>query len=727
MTAFVRRFRNIPSLEVLTEIEQIALIDATPRTPVTGIGTGTLLLFGEFEDGPFNEPTEIFGENDEATRFGAFGYQYGDLTHRNAAARRHLAEDWNGNGFLKGKFLRPRRKMITRVDSSVGSARFSLAASLRSNAGPFRLTVGGQLAITTDTGGPANSTAVAALVATAAGANFVASGFTGGEQIGITVDGLPEVLVSFQAGDQTEAQVAARIQAFLGYAIPVTTGVDIPGLVAGTSGQVVLRDVTAGALAAIGHTAGTTAGTGNVGNLAAVTAAELAALINVGAVSTIDGEAVVDGEGRVVVYRTGSTSGTVSIAAGTLASEIGIPTATTVTANLGAASVIPAGARVRNAGGDEWVVMRTVSIPEGVVGNPSNGSYDIEIRPAQDDGTGPAASAGTITTLVDFIDGRFVEVTNPGNVSAALTEDQLDVRYEAAIAATVDITKPSREATITLSARRSDAVIRAGRQNAIDASNEGNFGRVFHTRAPLGALPPAAIADVANYRHDRVFYTYPGWQVRIPEIAEVGAVGGQGFSDDGVITIGADGPLAYINSVLNPEENPGQDTGLLGFVFGVEPIPTEFNRQLYVAFKAAGICAPRVNRSGVPIYQTEATTDLTPGRTTQKRRKFADFLQDSFARILLPYSKRLATDAREASVDGDLTDFLVNLQSVDQPDLQRLADFNIANTTASNPAYAASGISARKIQVRMLSSLDTFLVDTEIGEGVVVVSVTPAA
>ena len=80
--------------------------------------------------------------------------------------------------------------------------------------------------------------------------------------------------------------------------------IDIAGFQRGTGGQVVLRDVTAGTLAAIGHAAGTTAGAGNVANVDAVTAAEAANLINSGPVGAVNGVAVVsDGQ------HTGATPG----------------------------------------------------------------------------------------------------------------------------------------------------------------------------------------------------------------------------------------------------------------------------------------------------------------------------------------------------------------------------------------------------------------------------------
>jgi hypothetical protein len=731
MTAFTRRGTTLPSNAELTAIEQLFEVDRTPTTPTTGIGTGTMLLVGEFEDGAFNTPTQVFGATDEATKFGGFGFTYGSLIHQNPCARLHLTENWNGNGFLKGKNLQPAQKVICRVDTSTGQVRFTLAAALRSSAAPFSLANGDQLSVTTDTGGPASSTAVIATVATVAGAGFAGtSGYAGGEQIGIQVDSLPEVIVSFQVGDQTPAQVVARINSFMGYTAAAVNGaeVDIVSIQLGSGASVTLRDLTTGALAAIGHVAGTTSPVGNnVANAAAVTAAEAANLINAAAITAVDGVAVVDAATQeVIVYRSGSASGTILIAdvAGAMATDMGFTTGTTITANIGAAFPIPAGTRVRNSGGAEWVTMVTLSIPEGTASIPNDGTVDVKIRPATDDGTGTSEVAGNITVLVDAPASRYVEVTNPANVSAALTEPQMDSAYVTALVATESPTAISRFTTAMITARRSEAVVRQGRLTAQNASNEANYGRVYYTRSHLGSTSAAAILDVANWRSDHVAYSWLGWKQSIPEIAAVGLAGGTGFTADGVITIGADGPLAYLSTRLNPEENLGQDpNGLLDFLSGLEDTTEVLNRALYTALKAAGIMNPRIDQQGTLCYQSDVTTDLTPGRKTLKRRRMSFFIQDSLAAVGVRYSKKLATDARRAGYTADLDSFLSGLLSANAPENQRIGDYIVEDVSDNNPDQKALGIFTWEVQVQMLASLDTIVLDTQIGEGVNVTSV----
>jgi hypothetical protein len=729
MTAFLRRFRDTPSLEELTAIETLALVDRTPRMPVVGVGTGTLLLVGEFEDGAFADPTEVYGANDEATKFGAFGYTYGTTEHQNPCARLHNAEAWNGNGWLKGQNLRPKRKIICRVNTSCGTVRFSLAAGKRTLRGPWAMVAGDQLSVTTDTGGPVNMTAIAATRATNGGAGFPA-GLVNGDQIGIAVDGLPEVIVTFQASDTTRALVCARINGFLGYTAAVDDGanVDLFGAQYGTGGRLTTRDITAGVLAKIGQVAGTFNGGGNVANLAAVTPTELAALINIAGIIAINGAAMVDpNTNELVIYRSGSSSGTLRVdnVVGTPCTTLVITTGASgvVTGNVGVGFTVPAGTRVRNAGGEEWVTMRTLTWPEGTVAAPNVASQDVEIRANNELVAHSAAVGGTVTTEVDLPTTRMVEVTNPSNLTASpLTEAAIDAAYKTALDATLNPRKASAQATELVIARHSTVTNLHGRQNAIDASNEGLYGRHFYARPAIGATSAQAIADVALYRYDRVFYAWPGWRMYVPEIAKVGAAGGVGFSDDGLVNIGGDGPLAYLHSVLNPEENIGQDTGRLTFVSDIDSTVTEtMNRAMYTALKAAGICAPRIDTEGKPCYQSEVTADLTPGRTTQKRRCFADYVQDSGAKILMPYSKKLATDDRRAGAIAAIDGWLKGLKSENDPSRSRIVDYAVTDQSLENPDAFAQGVVWFKVQVQQWPSMDSIVFDTEVGEGVVVV------
>jgi hypothetical protein len=735
MAGFVRRFSSTPTIETLLEVEAVNVIDLAPPSPATGVGTGNTMVLGEFEDGGFaaggdapewvGDPgvIEVFSSQDLINRYGGFGYTYGSVPYNNPSARRHLSEYWNGNGYLKLKYSKSRRLMIGRVDTSVGSVAMSPLAVITGTAtSPFNLAVGDTLTFTTSTGGPANSTAITATAATVAGTVFATSGFVGGETISIQIDTNSVINVVFTAADQTPAQVAARINLVLGFTAATSGGglVTLTGLVQGTSGRVILANVTTGALALIGHTAGTTAGTGSVGNVDAVTATEVATIVNAtAALTAIAAAARATSDGRVVVYSTVAGSGTINMTSTAMATVLGITTGTTVKAGEHTGGIIPAGTRVRTSGGLEWVTMQTLTIAAGTNAAPNVGPHVVKVRPGLDDGSVAGAAAAAVSVLVDQPSFAEMRVTNPSALSAALTEPQMDVAYETAYDATLSLTAPTREVNLSVSARRSDAVIRAGRSNAIEASNGGLFGRKFITGAPLGYSLAQARTDVANWRSDRVFYTYPGWQVRIPEIAFRGTAGGAGFTADGIISVRGDMPLATICSQLPPENNPGQQTGLIDSFFQVESVGVNFGISEYIALKAAGICAPRKDRVAGSIYQSGVTSDLTSGRTTIARRKMADFLQDSQATLLIPYIKLPNTQARRDSVRAVLEQFLGSLLSEQNPELARIAAYSIDDVSGNTPATLANGVFVLVERVQTLSSLDAIVLQTQIGEGVV--------
>jgi len=734
MAGFVRRFTEFPTVEVLSEIEAVDIIDLAPPSPTTGIGTGTLLCVGEFEDGPFAAGgdaaefvgdlgvQEVFSSQDMLNRFGGFGFTYGTVPSNNPCGRKHLLELWNGSGFLKLKFCKPRRLILGRVDTSVGSVAFSPLAVIDGTIrGPFNLAPGDTVSLTTNSGGPVASTAIAAVAATIAGGAFALSGFVGGETIAMTIDGGPTVNVVFTAADQTPAQVAARINLVLGYTAATSgAGVTITGLRVGTGGSVVLANVTAGALAAIGHVAGTTNGTGNVADVDAVTATEVATIINgTAGLAAIFASALALDDGSLRVFCSTAGTGTIAVTAGAMATVLGLLTATTIVAGQHDGGLIRAGTRVRTAGGVEWVTMQTLTIPAGTNTAPTVGPHVVKVRPAMDDGTTVGAIAGAANVLVDQPTFSQMRVTNPNALTVALTEPQMDVAYETAFDSTISLTSPVREANFSISARRSDAVVRKGRQNAIDASAGGLFGRKFITGAPLGFTLTQARNDVALWRDDRLFYTYPGWQVRVPEIARRGAAGGLGFTDDGIISVRGDAPLATLCCRLPPEDNPGQQTGLIEDFFQVEAVGLNFGITEYIALKAAGISAPRKDRVSGSIYQSGVTSSLTPGKLTQARRKMADFIQDTLGERMVPYSKKPNTEARRDAIRGVVEEFLTGLESPTNPELARINTFSVDQRSGNTPALEARGIFVLIIRVRTLSSLDAIVLQTEIGEGVV--------
>ncbi|MFW6087401.1 MAG: hypothetical protein ACODAG_09360 [Myxococcota bacterium] len=735
MAGFIRRYDSPPTREQLLEIEAVNIVDIVPTPPLTGVGSGTVLVVGEWEDGPFaaggdaefldstqgKGPTEVFNTPDYERKFGGFGHKYGSDKHRHVCARKRLGEFFNGNGFLKTKYMKAGRFIFARVDTRVGEVVFNALACISGGKGPFALSDGDTISVTTDQGGAEDSDAISASAATVAGAaGTFPTEFSGGETIQIGLDGGNSFDVVFSAADQTAADVIARINAAAGFSLASENGgeVDFTSQILGTDSEIELIEVTSGALSTIGHSEGTTSGSGNVGNVDEVTAAEVASVINgSAALDGIGASARLGQDGRLRICSTTAAVGSVEVASGDMATALGLdPLDTTVDAGVHSGGKIPAGTRVEDGSQNQWLTMQTLTIPEGTSDDEVGGPFAVAVRPVLDDGSAPSASAGDVTTVVDAPDWAELSVNNPADLSAALTEAQVDVAYEDAFDATLNPNGIVREVNYSLSARRSPAVIRKGIDNANEASNQGHFGRKFATRGKQDFTLSQARQDVADFRDDRMFYTWPGWRVRIPEIAEVGLKGGPGFTSDGIITIGADGPLTSINAVLPPEEDPGQDTGLLAPFFEVQDVGVPLTIESYKALKAAGICAPRVDEQAGSIYQSGITSSLVPGEENQARRKMADFIQDTLARDAKRFSKKLSKESRRDAWRGNVETFLGGLRSENQPELQRIHSFNVTEQQTSDEE--ALGIFRLVILVRTLASMKALVLQTTIGESV---------
>lgn len=722
MSGYVRRFTELPPIEQLLSIEGLVIVDGAPPEAAVGAGTGAVLLVGEFEDGYFatdiqsKGAVEIFGAADMAQKFGGFGFTYGSSKYANPCARKHVQELWNGNGFLKAFKLRAQRVFVSRVDTSVGSVVFELLASLDGGVGPFVIPNSTAFSVTTNSGTGA-ATAITGVVATVTGGTASVGTIASGDSVGITIDGGVMVTVVFSGGDTTVAAVIARINAALGYAAASgSTTINLVGILPGTLGSVKLTETTAGVLAKLGMTAGTTAGTGNVGNRNAVTVAELAAIINAStAVTTVNGAAAVSPDGKLRLLN--SLSGaSATISPGANCALLGFTEGQVVSVASQAGGEIKAGTRVSN-GTLDWVTTQTLDIPAG-----ATAPVVAKVRPALDDGTQAGATAATVTTLRDPPSFVHCKVTNPSALTVALTEPQMDAAYTAALNATLNESGAAREANYLLIARRSDAVVREGKSNALKATENGMFGRKYVTGSALGKTLNESIAEVATFRSDRVFYTAKGLKITIPQIAELGTAGGTGFSADGIITVRPDAPLVSICASLAPEENPGQKTELIDDFFEVDTFGEVLVRESYEAMKRSGICGPRVDRVSGTIFQSGVTSSLDSGRKTLARRKMADFIQDSSIAILLPYVKKLNKVSRRDTLRGVWDQFLNDLRSPEKPSASRIEWFKTDDSAAAGntDSNLSKGLYFILTKVRTYSSMDVIVLQTEIGENTVV-------
>lgn len=737
MTAgFIRRYTADPGDEELLAIEGLVIIDREPPGLTIGSGSGTALCVAEFEDGAFETPIELLGTSDFLTALGGFGFTYDTLQSQHPCARSRVAdaavvpEYWNGNGFVAVANKLFQRLVCVRVDMSVGSVTFTrLAAAVSASASfTFDLEPAHVLGMKLDGAAAvaATFTAAAALINSVAGT--YPSTFAGGENITYQVDDTVYTTY-FLAADQTQAQVIARLNATVGFAAFSLQGAAVTRLTGrkrGLAGNVRIIAVSAAIVTtATGFTpAAVVAGTGNVQNIDQVTQAEVATIVQAAVAGTrVDR----DTSGFLRVSNTATPgTGTIEIdAATTTALGLGFATGVVTTAAAGLDGTIPAGTRIQTVGAVVFVTMQTIQV---TAANP--GPYAVKVRHAIDDGTGLSSLVATLTTMTGPVQSGSFSVTNLLPIAAALTEAAIDAKYVTAIGKTKGTSTVAREVNLMWSARQSNAVRNALRQNAPEASQGGCRGRIAFVSPPLGtttraqARSTSAQPGVGAYRNQRVVYSYPGVTTYIPQIAILGLSGGAGFTVDGVIDAHFDGFEASVCSRLPPEENPGQETDYLAGALSIEkgnPDVQALDIADYRAFRAAGISAPRFNGKAC-IQSGVNSVDPVANRNVKNinRQRMADFIGDSLAESLMPYDKKLATIDRRSQVMGQTDGFLHGLLSPDDQSRQRIDSYSLDGKKGNTDQSIAAGLYRIKGKVKTLSSMDVIVLDLQVGETVVI-------
>lgn len=296
----------------------------------------------------------------------------------------------------------------------------------------------------------------------------------------------------------------------------------------------------------------------------------------------------------------------------------------------------------------------------------------------------------------------------------------IDTRYETAIDVTLGLVSPNGDITVIWAARESDAIRDALQLNAETASQSGR-GRVAVIRPPFDEDKATAIGaaapGVGAYRSDRVVYAYPSIVINVP------VAGGER-------TVGVDGFIASLINTLAPEENIGQETQLLSTIvrfatLSATPQGANFTISDYKDFKAVGIAAP-IFDSDIQkwVIQSDTTTDLA--KLSLKRRRMADFIQDSRRKQVAFFSKKLATPDRLRQIRMGAEQFYDSLLSDTNPALQRIEAYLVDDKSGNTPTLNSKGIYVFIEKVRMLASLDDIVLQTEIGESVEITEVPSA-
>lgn len=833
MAGFKRVFVQFPGFNILGNIESVNTIDIPPPASPLGAGVGVVNIVAEFERGPLEGPTRVFGGSDLEATFGSLGFtKDGQAFQLPVAARSAQAiEDWSGNGFIHLRNKRFSGLVVTRVDNSAGEVAFNRLACLTGESAPFNLEPSDDLQVSVDATAPVVVSFTATAASLVGSGGTYPTGFIGGETLELQIDGGPTTVVTFQAADQTLLQVIARINGVVastiafdsggelelrsnirGYAgsievvggtavstfgLPfpavqqldtvtinsntgggnftlrtalvingVTTnfdgtyvaggadtptqvrdalllalqGLGVPGVTYASSGAAdititgdvnvqfttsVQAEPAGGDMTIALTTPGTFSlevGTGNVANIDAVTQSEAATIIQAVPGVTVDTDA--GGNLRLCATTTPAT-GSLEVVGGTAAAGLGLTAGLVADAGNGAASVIPAGTRLRDTANQTlWVTLEDINVAAD-----NGGPYTAKVRPGVDDDSTPTVLAGNLTEIVDTLPDGFA-VSNAADI-ARLTAVQMDVRYLDAINATIDVSGIPHDINIMYSARTSENIMRFLRDNAVQATATGHRARKAIIAPPIGTSRADAKANsgigVGNVaREQRAFYCFPGLTTFIPEIAQVGEGGGTGFTEDGVIEIRSDGFYASVGSILPPEENRGQQLSDTNYgPMNALSLEDAYNKEQggigltiddYIDFKANGIIAPRVDRVAGIVFQSDVTSvnpQTQPALVDAKRRFFGDFIIDSLSDIAVGYVKKLNTPSRRRALLSTINGFLEQLASPNQPETSRLEDFRVVDDTTED--QRAQGFQIISVGVRIFPSMDFIVFRTTVG------------
>lgn len=378
----------------------------------------------------------------------------------------------------------------------------------------------------------------------------------------------------------------------------------------------------------------------------------------------------------------------------------------------GAEVTIPAGTRVKDStAGTVWVTL------QDVLTDKTGGPFDAKVRPWVDDDSALGSATSAVDTIVDVNLPDAFAVTNSAAI-ARLSPGALDVRYREALLRTLGKNGPAANANIVVSARTSANIGVFLKQNAIDATAAGLTCRKTIYSPPIGTSREVAKADsgvgVGKVgRNDRLTYAFPGWKGLIPEILEVGANGGDYFSDTGVVERHASGIMAMIRSKIPPERSAGEAhkytaVGDLSMILALEDDydPNVGGVDLvdndYIDFQAKGIAALRYSKpNGWEVESDVSSVDPTSdkARADNNRRYFADFLIDTAYEVAAPYKDRLNTPRERQSLEDQLNGFLDTLQAPNQPELSRLEAYLVRYT--STPEQTAAGIPIFALDAKM--------------------------
>lgn len=362
-----------------------------------------------------------------------------------------------------------------------------------------------------------------------------------------------------------------------------------------------------------------------------------------------------------------------------------------------------------------------------------SGVLDFVIDSAIPSSSSIVASLATTTVAGDNPSTVNLAGTATAVFAAGTAAATLSVKTESRYSAAIDRTKPSDYPMIDIdtifSARRGEtaAAIRTPLvNNAIDSSSESR-GRVALVDGPRIGSATGDVADISAYKTavlSTVPLESPGRQDRKIVCGPAHKVYSVDLGRN--VVVHASGTMGATLSNFPAYKNPGAPNKFIQNIVELDDpfIAAPFVKQDFINFKAKGVAMLRNDRSVGWQFQSGVTSvdpviyqNLAP----IKRRRMADFLQDTMAMIAAKFEKEPATQDRIDQFVGEIRGFL-DLQAFPPNDADKsIEDYLVDEKSGNTPQLVALGLFTLIVKCRLLASLDTIIFQTQIGETVEVV------
>jgi len=598
--------------------------------------------------------------------------------------------------------------IILPPDCEAGEVTFSRpspgTASVVGTAGPWALTAGMTLILSVDGGAPQTATFDATrAVVTGAGATYAAC--VGGHTIAIKIDGGATQTIAVAGTENTQALYHDLINAALvgGHVVNSTGQTRLRSDTFGTGSRVQIVGGDADVLAALGLTATTATGTGDVADISAVTAAEFKSLVE----ADTTAEVTVSGTTPMISTPTAGAGGSIQVTGGTGNAVFGFSTvAVAGGTDTAPAGTIFAGTRVGD-GSKVWLTLEDLEFAAGAL------SGTVRVQAAA--GTSGTSGVGTVTVLTDApeFDSTF-SVSNAAEVTAV----DLDTVFAAAFLVAANADNPvCALGTHFVSARHTAACMLACSQAAVARSASGR-GAIALVAPPIGTSQAVAVgasgvgvsAATSGGRNERRWYFWPGIR-RNTDVS--GVLATVDFTHD------------FTQAAQAARLDPGESIGAPRYAYMAHALGTEsaapaLGYDEHVALKAAGICAFKSDSVLGGYVQDEVTSSLTDGETDTTRRALADHIEDTLASRMLPYKSAVNREAVREDALLRCEAFLKTLVSEDAPENSVLASYVASDETTS--ADRAAGIARFGFTCDAWGNIGSIVLSVAVGAGILEVT-----